>query len=165
MNKRRYIRGLYSLGKSFLYAFRGLKFAIDNERNMRIHLTVTVFVTEFALLYQLRSFEYAILLLLFGLVITAEMLNTAIEALVNLNTQAYDNLARVAKDVAAGAVLVLSITAVVVGLIFFSNLKKLGAVFELLIDQPVLIVIALLEIAVAFLFVFFWNSRRSIGKK
>src|SRR5699024_9295907 len=95
-----------SLVKSFGYAFRGLWICISNERNMRIHLVTAVLLVLFSLVFGLSRMEYAILFFALGFVITAEMVNTAIEALVDLQSPAYDNLARIAKDVAAGAVLI-----------------------------------------------------------
>lgn len=162
---QKYKKEIYHLGKSFVYAFRGFKFAVDNERNMRIHLSVALFVLEFSFLYGVTSSQFMILLILFGLVISAEMINTAIEALVNLQTVSYDALARIAKDVAAGAVLVLAGVAAAAGCIMFFDLEKLGAVAMLLMAHPVLIVLLTAQLIVAVLFIFFWNSRRSLFHK
>ena len=148
-----------SLAKSFSYAFRGFRFAVDNERNMRIHLTAAILVMEFALIYRLERIEYVVLLLLFGLMLTAEMINTAIEALVNLNTSGYDTLARIAKDVAAGAVFVLAITSVLVGLLLFGHPCKLANAFLFLWEHPLLLLVAVIELIVLWLFIFRWNSR------
>lgn len=162
---KQYKKEIYNLGKSFAYALRGFKFAVDNERNMRIHLSVTLFVLEFSLLYGVTATEFMILLILFGLVISAEMVNTAIEALVNLQTTSYDMLARIAKDVAAGAVLVLAAVAVAVGGIIFLDLEKLGAAGSFLLERPIMIVLLTAQLIVAVLFVFFWNSRREVTFK
>lgn len=161
----RYIDDVSSLAKSFSYAFRGFRFAVDNERNMRIHLSMTVLVTEFAVIYRLKIVEFVILLILFGLVITAEMINTAIEALVNLNTKGYDTLARIAKDVAAGAVLVLAVTSAIVGILLFGNLQKLQAGLLFIWEHPALIVILLVELAFIWLFVFRWEKRKKGPRK
>ena len=157
---KRYLDDVSNLAKSFSYAFRGFRFAVDNERNMRIHLSMTILITEFSLIYRLKQMEFIILLILFGLVITAEMMNTAVEALVNLNTKGYDTLARIAKDVAAGAVLVLAITAAVAGLILFGNLEKLQASFLFLLEHPVLLVILSIELILMWLFIFRWDHRK-----
>ena len=100
-----------ALGRSFLYAFRGIRFCIKNERNMRIHLAAAVFVTAFSLAYRLEPLGYAVLFLAMGAVISFEAVNTALEALVNLASPAYHNLARIAKDVAAGAVFIAALAA------------------------------------------------------
>lgn len=164
-NMNKYHKEIYSLYKSFSYAFRGFKYAVDNERNMRIHLMVALFAIEFAQIYGLSSVEYIVLFLMFGLVITAEMINTAIEALVNLQTQSYDMLAKVAKDVAAGAVLVLAVTSVIVGGVLFLDFEKLQYSFHYIMGHPGLLVLFLVELVLAVLFVFRWNSRNMIGIK
>ena len=69
-----------ALFKSFLYAFRGVRFCVKNERNMRIHLAAAVFVTVFSLVYGLTPGEYAVLFLTMGAVVAAEAVNTAVEA-------------------------------------------------------------------------------------
>ena len=108
-----------ALFKSFLYAFRGVRFCVKNERNMRIHLAAAVFVTAFSLVYGLTPGEYAVLFLTIGAVIAAEAVNTAIEAVVNLESPSYNELARIAKDVAAGTVLLTALTACIVGFCLF----------------------------------------------
>ena len=104
-----------ALGRSFLYAFRGIRYCIKNERNMRIHLAAAVFVTAFSLVYRLEPLGYAVLFLAMGAVISFEAVNTALEALVNLASPAYHNLARIAKDVAAGAVFMAALAAIAAG--------------------------------------------------
>lgn len=108
-----------ALCRSFLYAFRGVRFCIKNERNMRIHLAAAILVTAFSLVHRLERTEYAVLFLAMGAVICCEALNTALEALVNLASPAYHNLARIAKDAAAGAVLVAAFAAAAVGVCLF----------------------------------------------
>lgn len=83
-----------ALCKSFLYAFHGIRFCVKNERNMRIHLAVAVLVTAFSLVYGLTGTEYALLFLTMGAVLSAEAVNTAIEAVVNLESPSYNALAR-----------------------------------------------------------------------
>lgn len=156
----RYKKEIDSLGRSFLYAIRGFVFAVNNERNMRIHLSVTVFVAEFSLLYGLPAVQTGILCILFALVIAAEMVNTAIEALVNLQTGGYDHLARIAKDVAAGAVLVLALAAVVVGGIFFFHPPQLWKVWMRCLDHPWIFAVFAAELVLALLFIFGWNRRK-----
>lgn len=131
---------------------------------MRIHLSVIVFVLEFSLLYGLTKTEYIQLITLFGLVLAAEMINTAIEALVNLQTQSYQNLARIAKDVAAGAVLVLAVASVVVVIIFF-DIPKLQQSFLYMGEHPWIIAGFLVELALALLFIFRWNRRTLLKRK
>ncbi len=154
----------HTLYKSFSFAIKGFKYAIDNERNMRIHLTISVFVLQFALLFGLEKIEYVILFMLFGIVICAEMLNTAIEALVDLSTSAYAMLGKIAKDVAAGAVLVLAVVSAIVGLILFWDIPKITQVFLFLYENPLYILIAIIEIILGFLFVFRWKKTKIFKK-
>lgn len=104
---------------SFKYAFRGIVSAIFLEQNMRIHYGVMTLVILFGIIYKISPIEWIIVTLCFGLVIGAEMMNTAIERTVNLACKEYNNEARIAKDVAAGGVLIMAIIAAIVGLIIF----------------------------------------------
>ncbi|MEG2597760.1 MAG: diacylglycerol kinase family protein, partial [Oscillospiraceae bacterium] len=73
-----------ALQKSFLYAFRGIAYCIKNERNMRLHISAAVIVAAFSFVYHLSSVEYGMLLFAIGFVIVAEMFNTGIEVVINL---------------------------------------------------------------------------------
>ena len=111
---------------SFSYAFRGIYDGIRNERNMMIHYSAVVLVIVFGITLKLSVTEWSICLILCALVISLELVNTAIEAVVDLVTDEYLELARLAKDTAAGAVLVAAITAAIVGgMIFFPKLAQL----------------------------------------
>ena len=105
--------------KSFYYALSGIAYAIKTQRNMKIHTLALVVVLAVGFWVELSRLEWAIVLIMAGIVIICEMLNTAIEALVDLETKEYHSLAKIAKDVAAGAVLIASILSVVVGLLIF----------------------------------------------
>ena len=108
-----------SIAASFGYAFAGIFFCIRHERNMKIHTAMAVFVTAAGLFFRISLWEWIVCFLLFGLIMALEMVNTAIESVVDLVTQDYAPLAGRAKDVAAGAVLVASIFAAVNGCIIF----------------------------------------------
>ena len=111
---------------SFSYAFRGIFDGIKNERNMMIHYSAVVLVVVFGITLKLSVTEWGICLILCGMVIALEQVNTAIEAVVDLVTEEHKELARLAKDTAAGAVLVAAITAAIVGgLIFLPKLAQL----------------------------------------
>lgn len=148
-----------NLIKSFRYAFRGLIHTIKNERNMRIHIVVMLLVAFFSCLYALEPNQYAVLFLCFGFVITAEMVNTAIEALVNLESPAYDNLARIAKDVAAGAVFVSAIITVIVACFLFHDVRRLLKTFVLLVTTPVLLFPFLAAVGLGIFFIFFFPNK------
>lgn len=114
---------------SFLHAFRGIFDGIRNEPNMMIHYSAVVLVIVFGITLKLTATEWSICLILCGLVISLELVNTAIEAVVDLVTGEYQELARLAKDTAAGAVLVAAIVAAVVGGVIF--LPKLIRLFSI----------------------------------
>jgi diacylglycerol kinase len=104
---------------SFGYAFAGLTYCFRTQRNFRIHLAIGALAMLAAWLLGLSWVEWAVLAVTMSLVLTAEMMNTMIESLVDLVTPEYHPLAKIAKDVAAGVVLLTAIGAVVVGLIIF----------------------------------------------
>ena len=111
--------------KSFGYAFSGLKECIKTEQNMRIHLSVASLIIYFACFFGITKIEWAILLITIGLVIFAECVNTAIEALGDAITKNENKYIKVAKDISAGAVTVLAITSVVVGIGLFGDDEKI----------------------------------------
>ena len=105
------------LKKSFGYAFKGIDDVISNEPNMKIHVSVAILVVITAFLLKISMIEWIILVLLIGLVLAAEVINTTIENLVDMYTKEYNEKAKVVKDTAAGTVLILAITAAIIGLI------------------------------------------------
>lgn len=143
-----------SLAKSFRFAARGVRYCVRNERNMRIHLTAATYVLVFSAFYSLSATQYAVLLLVIALVLFAETVNTAVEAVVNLQTQCYDNIARIAKDVAAGAVMITAFFAVIVGLLFFLKPPTLAAIVLFLLAHPLWGICFLFSLPCACLFIF-----------
>lgn len=115
--------------KAFVYAWQGIFHAVRTQRNMRVHLTAVVYVTAFSFFYDLTRAEYALLALTFGAVISAELINTAIEAAVDLCSPERHSLAKIAKDAAAGAVLAAAIFAVVVGVLLFGDIAIMKEIF------------------------------------
>lgn len=107
------------LTESFGYAFEGIWTGIRNERNMKIHCLAIIVVTLTGALFQITAMEWCICLLLFALVAALELVNTAIEAVVDLVTEEKKPLAKIAKDTAAGAVLFAAIISVIIGCIIF----------------------------------------------
>lgn len=102
---------------SFRNAFAGLAHALRSQRNLRIHLAVTVLVGVVGAGLGLRALEWSVLALAVGLVWVAELFNTALETIVDLASPEQRPLARVAKDVSAGAVLAAALTAAATGLL------------------------------------------------
>lgn len=109
---------------SFNYAFEGIIYALKTQRNMKIHFIVTVIVLVASLFFNFSKVEIILLLLTITLVLIAEMINTSIESTIDLITDQYNIFAKIAKNVAAGAVLIAALNAVVVAyLIFFHRLN------------------------------------------
>lgn len=105
--------------RSFGYAFEGIWTGIRKERNMKIHCMAVILVTAAGLFFGISAMEWCICLLLFGMVVSLELVNTAVEAVVDLVTEEKKPLAKIAKDTAAGAVLFTAIMAVFIGCIIF----------------------------------------------
>lgn len=109
----------HPLYRSFGYAFEGIFTCIRQERNMKIHCGTAVLVTAAGLALGLTAGEWCVCLTLFAMILALELVNTAIEAVVDLVTEEYRPLAKRAKDTAAGAVLIAAILAAVIGAIIF----------------------------------------------
>ncbi|MBN1640188.1 MAG: diacylglycerol kinase family protein [Anaerolineae bacterium] len=105
-----------TLRNSFRYAIAGLWYAIRTQRNMRVHLSILVVVLGLGLYLGLPWLHWAVLALTSGFVLVAELFNTVAEAALDAATPYYHPLVKVAKDVAAGAVLLTAIVSLVVGL-------------------------------------------------
>jgi diacylglycerol kinase len=105
--------------KSFGYAFEGLFAVIKKERNMKIHCTAAILVVLFGFFLEISKTEWIICFLLFGLIMGLECVNTAVEAVVDLATEEIHPKAKLAKDAAAGAVLIAAIFAALIGMMIF----------------------------------------------
>lgn len=111
------------LGKFYIslgWAVQGIVYALKNERHMRFHLAATLVALLVGWWLHLLPSQWLMVILAITLVWTAELINTAIEAVVDLHTSHHHPLAKVAKDVAAGAVLVTAINALVVAAVIFA---------------------------------------------
>lgn len=104
---------------SFGYAFKGIKDLFLTQRNAQIHLTVSIFVIIAGFFFNISKTEWLICILLIGLILAAEALNTALEFLTDLVSPDYHELAGKTKDVAAAAVLLLAIAAAIIGVMIF----------------------------------------------
>ena len=100
-------------------AFSGIKLGFKQERNMQVHFFIMTFVIIFGILLKISLIEWMICLILFGLVISLEYVNTAIESTVDVATTKYHPKAKIAKDTSAAAVLIAAIISVIVGLMIF----------------------------------------------
>ena len=104
---------------SFRYAFDGFKHVLRTQRNPRIHLAVACLVAIVGLLLHIPPVEWAVIALTVGFVIVAETMNTVVEVAIDLVMEEYHVLAKLAKDIAAAAVLIAAMTSVVVGMLIF----------------------------------------------
>ncbi len=142
------------LRHSFRYAIAGFFYCVNNERNMRIHLSVCAMLTVFSYYYGLSSSEFILFWIICGLVMVMEMINTAVEALVDLASPAYHRLARIAKDISAGAVLLMAVVAVGVGIYLYLDIPRLWATVLSLMEQPHRIVLLAGMFLLSLVFVF-----------
>ncbi|MBS1976357.1 MAG: diacylglycerol kinase family protein [Bacteroidetes bacterium] len=106
---------------SFGYAFRGVGFALTGQRNMKIHFTAALIVLAAGLRFEITAMEWCVVATTIGIVMAAELFNTAIEHLVDLVSPERNALAGKVKDIAAGAVLVTALMAIVVGVLIFGK--------------------------------------------
>ena len=110
-----------SLIDSFNYAFEGIIHVLRTHRNLRIHFAIAAAVLIAALVVDVSKIELIALLISIAFVLIAEMLNSAIEGAIDISTTSFDPNAKLAKDVAAGSVLIASINAVAVGYLVFAG--------------------------------------------
>lgn len=137
---------------SFNNAIDGIIYTVRTQRNMKIHMGITLLVLIACLCFDVSKIEFLILAITITMVIAAELLNTAIEAVVDMNTNHYHPLAKISKNVAAGAVLLTAINAVVVGyIIFWDKLSNLSLILlnKIKGSEPHTIFIVLVIVCIA----------------
>jgi undecaprenol kinase len=127
-DERKKEKGIKKFLNSFTYPIKGLKYAYRNEQNLAVDVSIAIIVLVLGFVFKINPMEWALLSLTIGLVISCELLNTAIEAIVDLVTEDYHPLAKVAKDTSAAAVFVFAIVSIIVGIIIF--LPKLIAIIK-----------------------------------
>jgi diacylglycerol kinase (ATP) len=110
-----------SILESFNYAFEGIIHVLRTQRNLRIHFLIAVGVLGAAVAVGVTRFELIALLLAIAFVLIAEMINTAVEHTIDVATTSFDPMAKLAKDIAAGAVLIASVNAVAIGYLVFAH--------------------------------------------
>ncbi len=108
-----------SLGKSFKNAFVGIYSGIVKEKNMVIHVIIMLFVIIAGIYFGIEKYEWLTCIILFSLVLGSELINTSIENTVDICSPEINKVAKIAKDTAAGAVLIFSIAAFISGIIIF----------------------------------------------
>lgn len=142
--------------ESFNFAIEGIIDTVRTQRNMRIHLIVSLVVFIACLCFDISKVELLILALTITLVIAAELINTAIEATIDMSTNYYHPLAKLAKNAAAGGVLVTAINALVIGYIIFSDkISELSyvVIYKVKESEPYMIFVVLAFVTIVTLIV------------
>jgi diacylglycerol kinase (ATP) len=135
---------------SFNFAFEGVIHVLRTQRNMRIHFLIAVAVLITALVTNVEKLELIALLLSISFVLIAEMINTAVESAIDVATTAFDPMAKLAKDIAAGAVLIATVNAVAVGYLVFAGdvSDRSSRLLDRLRDAPAEVTIVALVLTV-----------------
>lgn len=139
--------------KSLKYAFRGVVYCINNERNMRIHTVAALYVFAFSFFFDLTRTQYALLFLTFAAVMGAEMFNTVAEEISDMLAASFHPVVRIVKDLAAGAVLVFAVFAVGVGICLFWRPAVLLSIVRVILDSPLYLCLFLLVTVCAFVYI------------
>ena len=114
---RRYKHEKKTVKNTLKNAVEGIAYTYNSEINIRLHILAAVVVFITGIVLELSRLEWIICILLIGLVIAFELINTVVEVVVDLVEPKYDPLAKIAKDASAGAVLVIALTSAIIGLI------------------------------------------------
>ena len=152
-----------NLIKSFGYAFQGIFTSITKERNMRIHIVCMIYMFFFLFafdFFEITRTQIAILLIACGLVIGAELINTAVEAVVDLHGKEYTEYGKIAKDCAAGAVLVFAVFSVLCGIAIMYQPTAFKLLFTYFIDNPIAIIIFAISVVIFTIFIFKGNKNK-----
>ncbi len=143
--------------KGFVYAGRGVAYCLLRERNMRIHLTFTVYMFGFLTVFdffEVSRTEFAVLVALCALVLSLEAVNTAVERAVDLASESISELARAAKDAAAGAVLISAAASVICGIIILWQPEAFRAMFEYYKTHIAVLAVLAVSIILSLIFIF-----------
>lgn len=140
---------------SFYHALQGIFNAIRSEAHLRFHIMIAVLIMIFAYFFGISSCEWAVLLTNIGAVISAELMNTAVENAVDTATNEILPTAKLAKDAGAGAVLVLAIVSVFVGICLFGNMQRITDTLVLIFTTPKILIPCLIVGVLLLAFVIF----------
>ena len=149
---------MVKLFKGFGYAFYGIYTAIKNERNFRIHLVCMAYMYFFLLRYdffEVSRTQFAIILIANALVLAGELINTSIEAAVDLHGEEHTAYGKIAKDTSAAAVLVLAIFAVLVGIAILFQPEAFSKLFSYATTHIWFIIGFIVSVIVFTFFIFF----------
>ena len=113
------MRKMKKIRNSFKYAIEGIWTSFKTERNMKIHIFIMILAIIAGIILKINKSEWIICIILFAIVIGSELFNTSIETIVDMVMPEKNEKAKIAKDVSAGAVLVVAIGAAIIGLVIF----------------------------------------------
>lgn len=140
--------------RSFKCAIVGILHCIKNERHMRIHTCAAIYVLILSSFFDLSMEKFCILLLTISSVIVTEMINTVAEELTDISAEDYNPMAKVAKDIAAGAVLICAIFAIFIGAILFWDINIYIGMYYWFIDRPLILTLFLISIVISFIYIY-----------
>lgn len=152
------MENLKNLLMSFVYAFKGIGYMIRNERNMRIHITCFIYMFSILIFsdwFVISKTEYVLLLITSALVLAAETFNTAVENSVNLYGEERTESGKIAKDAAAGAVLICAIISVIIGIVIMFQPAAFVKMAQYFIANPLMILVVLISLVIATIFIFY----------
>ena len=144
---------MISFLKGFWYAFRGVAESICAERNMRVHIVISLYVLYFSQYYNLSVARFALVVAVIAFVLALELMNTAIERACDAITTEQNPLVKMAKDAAAGAVLVGASASVVIGVLIFWDTEILWKIISSLCYSPESLTIFILTLLAGSVFV------------
>ena len=144
---------MISFLKGFWYAFRGVAESICAERNMRVHIVISLYVLYFSQYYELSVTRFALVIAVIAFVLALELINTAIERACDAITTEQNPLVKMAKDASAGAVLIGASASVVIGVIIFWDTEILWNIISSLCYSPESLTIFILTLLASSVFV------------
>lgn len=144
---------MISFLKGFWYAFRGVAESICAERNMRVHIVISLYVLYFSQFYELSVARFALVIAVIAFVLALELMNTAVERVCDAVTTEKNPLIKMAKDAAAGAVLIGAVASVVIGVLIFWDTRILWEIISSLCYSPEGLTIFILTLLASSVFV------------
>lgn len=139
--------------KSFKNAISGIVNTIISESHMRFHIVAGTYVLLFSQFYDFSVSQICLLIVLIAGVMAAEIINTGIEELCNLTADRYEPLIKLAKDAAAGAVLIIAAASVAVAVILFINIEVIMSIISYFAERPVMLILFAVSLIASALFV------------
>ena len=139
--------------RGFKYAFSGVLYTINHERNLRVHIIVSIYLLYFLSYYNVSTAKMAVLLIAMALVIGLEFVNTAIERVCDLYSKEYNPLIKIAKDAAAGAVLVAAVFAVAIAVFLLWDVDTIWKIIEFHCGTPERFALLALTVILSLIFI------------